>query len=238
MLHAQQLVKSLAGRRVIEDVTLTLQRGEIVGLLGPNGAGKTTTFRMLAGLVIPDSGEIVMDGAEITALPFYERARRGISYLPQDPFAPRSLTVSDNIAMVLEARERSASKRDETLKQLLAEFRLEALRKTRVGMLSGGQRRRFEIAVSLACTPNFALLDEPFSGVDPNAVEEIATLIGHLTRRGIGTLITDHKARELLRLVDRAYIIESGRVLAHGHADAIIANQDVRRVYLGEAFRL
>ncbi|HEY2444682.1 MAG TPA: LPS export ABC transporter ATP-binding protein [Rhizomicrobium sp.] len=238
MLHAQQLVKSLAGRRIIEDVTLTLERGEIVGLLGPNGAGKTTTFRMLTGLVIPDFGQILLDGLEITALPFYERARRGISYLPQESFAPRSLTVANNIRMVLEAREPTAAKRNDILKALLAEFRLEALGTTRVGHLSGGQRRRFEIALTLACGPTFALLDEPFAGVDPNAVEEIATLIGHLTARGIGVLITDHKARELLQVVDRAYIIESGRVLAYGHAEAIIANQDVRRVYLGETFRI
>lgn len=238
MLSVQQLVKSLSGRRVIEDVTLSLERGETVGLLGPNGAGKTTTFRMLTGLVIPDSGRIVLDGIDITRLPFYERARRGISYLPQDSFVPRSLTVEDNITMVLEVRERVAKKRNEILEHLLSEFRLEAVRKMRVGLLSGGQRRRCEIAITLACKPVFALLDEPFAGVDPNTVEEIATLIRHLTGRGIGVLITDHNARELLQLVDRAYVIESGRVLAHGSAEAIIAHEDVRRVYLGEAFRI
>jgi lipopolysaccharide export system ATP-binding protein len=238
MLQAQNLVKSLAGCGVIDDVTLALGRGETVGLLGPNGAGKTTTFRMLAGLIIPDSGQILLDGDDITTLPFYERARRGISYLPQDSFAPRSLTVGDNIAMVLEARERKAAKRTETRKRLLAEFRLETLHRTRVGELSGGQRRRFEIAITLACEPAFALLDEPFAGVDPNAIEEITTLIRHLTDRGIGVLITDHNARELLQLVNRAYIIESGRVLAAGHAEAVIANEDVRRVYLGDTFRV
>jgi lipopolysaccharide export system ATP-binding protein len=238
MLHAQNLVKSLAGRRIIEDVTLTLRRGETVGLLGPNGAGKTTTFRMLTGLLVPDSGQILLNRDNITTLPIYDRARRGISYLPQDSFAPRSLTVVDNIAMVLEARERMAAKRNETLKRLLTEFRLEALRGTRVGKLSGGQRRRFEIAATLACEPNFALLDEPFAGVDPNAIQEIATLIRHLTDRGIGVLITDHNARELLQLVDRAYIIESGRVLAAGRAETVIANEDVRRVYLGDTFRI
>src|SRR5438067_1782651 len=198
MLHAQNLVKSLAGRRVIEDVTLTLRRGETVGLLGPNGAGKTTTFRMLAGLIIPDSGQILLDGDDVTTLPFYERARRGVSYLPQESFAPRSLTVEDNIAMVLEARERNAAKRTATLKGLLAEFRLKTVHRTRVGELSGGQRRRFEIAITLACEPSFALLDEPFAGVDPNAIEEITTLIRHLTDRGIRVLITDHNARQLL----------------------------------------
>lgn len=238
MLSAEQLVKSLAGRRVIEDVTLSLRRGETVGLLGPNGAGKTTTFRMLTGTIIPDFGRIVLDGAEITRMPFYERARRGISYLPQESFVPRSLSVEANIAMVLEAREPAAAERNEMLESLLWEFRLEGVRRSRVGTLSGGERRRCEIAVTLACQPNFALLDEPFAGVDPNTVEEITTLIRHLTDRGIGVLITDHNARELLHLVDRAYVIENGRVLAHGSADAVIADQEVRRVYLGEAFRI
>lgn len=238
MLLAQQLVKSLGGRRVIEDVTLTLRRGETVGLLGPNGAGKTTTFRMLTGMVIPDSGRIVLDGAEVTGMPFYERARRGISYLPQESFVPRSLSVEDNIAMVLEARERAAGKRNEILGHLLSEFHLEGVRRMRVGALSGGQRRSCEIAITLACQPRFALLDEPFAGIDPTTVEEIAALISHLTARDIGVLITDHNARELLHLVDRAYVIESGRVLAHGSAEAVIADQEVRRAYLGEAFRL
>lgn len=238
MLIAEQLMKSLAGRRIIEDVTLSLRRGETVGLLGPNGAGKTTTFRMLTGMVVPDFGQIVLDGAEVTRMPFYERARRGISYLPQESFVPRSLSVEANIAMVLEAREPGAAERNEILERLLWEFRLEAVRRSRVGTLSGGERRRCEIAVTLACKPNFALLDEPFAGVDPNIVDEIATLIRHLTERGIGVLITDHNARELLHLVDRAYVIENGRVLAHGSAGAVIADQDVRRVYLGEAFRM
>jgi lipopolysaccharide export system ATP-binding protein len=238
MLSAQQLVKSLSGHRVIENVTLSVQRGEIVGLLGPNGAGKTTTFRMLTGLIAPDSGRIMLDGVDITYLPFYERARRGISYLPQESFVPRSLSVEDNIAMVLEVRDRSAKKRNETFGRLLAEFHLEAVRRIPVGTLSGGQRRRFEIALTLACEPSFALLDEPFAGVDPHAVEEITTLIRHLTDRGIGVLITDHNARELFQLVDRAYIIESGRVLAHGSAEEIMADLEVRRAYLGEAFRI
>lgn len=238
MLLAQQLVKSLGGRRVIEDVTLTLRRGETVGLLGPNGAGKTTTFRMLTGMVIPDSGRIVLDGAEVTGMPFYERARRGISYLPQESFVPRSLSVEDNIAMVLEARERAAGKRNEILGHLLSEFHLEGVRRMRVGALSGGQRRSCEIAITLACQPRFALLDEPFAGIDPTTVEEIAALISHLTARDIGVLITDHNARELLHLVDRAYVIESGRVLAHGSAEAVIADQEVRRAYLGETFRI
>ena len=238
MLSAQNLAKSLAGRRVIEDVTLNLSRGETVGLLGPNGAGKTTTFRMLTGMVAPDAGQIVLDGIDITFMPFYDRARHGISYLPQDSIVPRSLKVEDAIQFVLEAREQDRDVREDALVALLNEFHLQELRKLRVGRLSGGQRRRCEIAITLACRPAFALLDEPFAGVDPNAVEEIATLIRHLTERGIGVLITDHNARVLFRLVDRAYVIESGRVLAHGDTQVVLADSEVRRVYLGEGFRL
>ena len=238
MLSVQHLVKSLGGRRVIEEVTLSLERGETVGLLGPNGAGKTTTFRMLTGLVVPDAGRITLDGAEITRLPFYERARRGIAYLPQDSFVPKSLTVEENIDMVLEVREPSAVKRRQALDELIAQFHLQEFRRRRVGVLSSGQRRRCEIAITLACRPAFALLDEPFARVDPNAIEEITGLIRRLTERGIGVLITDHNARELLQLVDRAYVIESGRVLAEGNSDALIADMEVRRAYLGEAFRI
>jgi lipopolysaccharide export system ATP-binding protein len=238
MLTAEQLVKSLGGRQVIVDVTLSLRRGEIVGLLGPNGAGKTTTFRMLTGLITPDSGRIVLDGVDVTYTPFYERAQRGISYLPQESFVPRSLSVEDNIAMVLEARDRSAAERDAIREGLLAEFHLDSLRKSRVGTLSGGQRRRCEIAIILACEPSFAFLDEPFAGVDPHNVEDIVTLIRQLTRRGVGVLITDHNARELLKLADRAYVFESGSVLAHGSARAVVANEEVRRAYLGERFRM
>ena len=236
MLSAQHLVKSFAGRRVIEDVTLSLERGEVVGLLGPNGAGKTTTFTMLTGMLAPDAGAITLDGHVITTMPFYDRARFGIAYLPQAPFVPRGLTVEENILLVLEAR--MASHRKERLADLIAEFRLEALRKTRVGQLSGGQRRRCEIAITLACEPSFALMDEPFAGVDPHATEEITQMIRQMAARDIGVLITDHKARELLSIVDRAYVIESGRVLAEGETASIVSNEAVRRVYLGEAFRL
>ena len=238
MLSVEHLVKSLGGRRVIEDVTVSLERGEIVGLLGPNGAGKTTTFRMLTGIVIPDSGRIDLDGREITGLPFYERARRGISYLPQDSFVPRSLSVEQNIAMVLEARETSPRKRNDKLEQLLSQFHLDEFRTRRVGVLSSGQRRRCEIAITLACEPSFALLDEPFARVDPHAIEEISALIHHLIDRDIGVLITDHNARELLQLVDRSYVIENGRVLAHGSAEVLLADIEVRRAYLGEEFRI
>ncbi|HWA70446.1 MAG TPA: LPS export ABC transporter ATP-binding protein [Rhizomicrobium sp.] len=239
MLSAQHLVKSFPGRgRVIEDVTLNLVRGEVVGLLGPNGAGKTTTFQMLTGMVMPDAGAISLDGHAITTMPFYDRARFGIAYLPQAPFVPRALTVSQNILMVLEARLAGTAARKARLDQLIAEFRLEDVHGKRVGELSGGQRRRCEIAITLACEPRFALMDEPFAGVDPHATDEITGLIRDLAARDIGVLVTDHKARELLSIVDRAYVIESGRVLAEGEAASIVANEAVRRAYLGEAFRL
>jgi len=238
MLSVEHLVKSLGGRRIIEDVTLGFERGEIVGLLGPNGAGKTTTFRMLTGLIAPDRGSITLDGCDITQMPFYERARRGIAYLPQDSFVPRALSVEENIQMVLEVREASARRRRQTTEELIERFRLGELRHRRVGILSSGQRRRCEIAITLACKPAFALLDEPFARVDPQAIAEITALIHSLTEHGIGVLITDHNARELLQLVDRAYVIESGRVLAHGSADALMADIEVRRAYLGEEFRI
>jgi lipopolysaccharide export system ATP-binding protein len=238
MLSAQHLVKAFAGRRVIEEVTLQLERGEVVGLLGPNGAGKTTTFQMLTGMIWPDAGAIILDGHDVTAMPFYDRARFGIAYLPQAPFVPRGLTVEQNIRLVLEARLADQAAQKTKMDDLLAEFRLGDLRTKKVGDLSGGQRRRCEIAITLACEPSFAMLDEPFAGVDPHATEEIGRMIHHLAERDIGVLITDHKARELLGIVHRAYVIESGRVLAEGDVAEIIADQDVRRVYLGEEFRL
>jgi lipopolysaccharide export system ATP-binding protein len=238
MLSAQHLVKSFAGRRVIEDVTLSLERGEVVGLLGPNGAGKTTTFQMLTGMLTPDAGAILLDHHNITTMPFYDRARFGIAYLPQAPFVPRGLTVEQNIMLVLETRLPDVASRKARLAELVEEFRLDEVLKKRVGELSGGQRRRCEIAITLACDPCFAMLDEPFAGVDPHATEEITTMIRHLAERDIGILITDHKARELLSIVDRAYVIESGRVLAEGGTASIVANEAVRRVYLGESFRL
>jgi lipopolysaccharide export system ATP-binding protein len=238
MLSAQHLVKSFAGRRVIEDVTLELRRGEVVGLLGPNGAGKTTTFQMLTGMINPNAGSITLDGHDVTTMPFYDRARFGIAYLPQAPFVPRGLSVEDNIRLVLEARSADRASRKGRTEELIEEFRLEEVRKKKVGNLSGGQRRRCEIAITLACEPSFAMLDEPFAGVDPNATDEISQMIFHLADRDIGVLITDHKARELLGIVNRAYVIESGRVLAEGDVEEIVADQQVRRVYLGEEFRL
>ena len=238
MLSGQHRVKSFAGRRVIEDVTLSLERGEVVGLLGPNGAGKTTTFQMLTGMLTPDAGAILLDDHNITTMPFYDRARFGIAYLPQAPFVPRGLTVEQNIMLVLETRLPDAVSRKARLAELVEEFRLDEVLRKRVGELSGGQRRRCEIAITLACEPSFAMLDEPFAGVDPHATEEITTMIRHLADRDIGILITDHKARELLSIVDRAYVIESGCVLAEGETASIVANEAVRRVYLGESFRL
>jgi lipopolysaccharide export system ATP-binding protein len=193
---------------------------------------------MLTGMIRPDAGAIILDGHNVTAMPFYDRARFGIAYLPQAPFVPRGLTVEQNIRLVLEARLADEATRRQTMAALLEEFRLGDLRRKKVGDLSGGQRRRCEIAITLACEPSFAMLDEPFAGVDPHATEEIGQMIHHLAERGIGVLITDHKARELLGIVDRAYVIESGRVLAEGDVAEIIADQDVRRVYLGEEFRL
>jgi lipopolysaccharide export system ATP-binding protein len=238
MLAAQHLVKSFAGRRVIENVTVTLRRGEVVALLGPNGAGKTTTFQLLTGMLTPDGGSILLDGTDITEMPFYDRARFGVAYLPQASFVPRSLSVENNILLVLEARMARRHARQARLGELLEEFRLDGVRKATVGQLSGGQRRRCEIAITLACEPSFAMLDEPFAGVDPRNTAEITTLIRHLADRDIGVLITDHKARELLAIADRAYVIESGSMLAQGKVEDIVAHAEVRRLYLGEAFRL
>ena len=238
MLSVQHLVKSLGGRRVIEDVTLCVERGEVVGLLGPNGAGKSTSFKMLTGLTVPDSGRIELDGDDITFAPFYERARRGISYLPQDTFVPRALSLEANLEMVLEVREPSAARRRDIAASLFEQFRLGDLRKMAIGTMSGGQRRRSEIAITLACEPHFALLDEPFARVDPQAIDDIGQLIRHMTERGICILITDHNARELFKMVDRSYVIDSGRVLAHGDAQTLVDDPEVRRVYLGEEFRI
>src|SRR5450432_3482663 len=188
MLSAQHLVKSFAGRRVIEDVTLQLARGEVVGLLGPNGAGKTTTFQMLTGMIVPDAGVITLDGHTVTAMPFYDRARFGIAYLPQAPFVPRGLTVEQNITLVLEARLADAAARRTKMAQLIEEFRLEDVHRARVGNLSGGQRRRCEIAITMACDPSFAMLDEPFAGVDPHATDEIGQIIYHLADSDISVL--------------------------------------------------
>ena len=237
-LVARNLRRSFKGRLVVEDVSLALRRGEAVGLLGPNGAGKTTVFYMITGLIRTDGGTIELDGFDITHLPMYRRARLGVGYLPQEASIFRGLSVEDNIRAILEIVEPDRRARREDLEALLEEFHIAHLRKTPAIALSGGERRRCEIARALASRPSYMLLDEPFAGIDPIAVGDIQTLVRHLTRRGIGILITDHNVRETLGLVDRAYIIHSGRVLTDGHPEEIVANPDVRRVYLGERFRL
>jgi lipopolysaccharide export system ATP-binding protein len=237
-LTAVGLVKTFGKRRVVNDVSIGLRRGEAVGLLGPNGAGKTTAFYMIVGLIKADAGAIELDGHDVTSLPMYRRARLGIGYLPQEPSIFRGLTVENNIRSVLEAVEPDRAKREEELDRLLDEFSIERIRKSPAIALSGGERRRVEIARALATRPSFMLLDEPFAGIDPIAVGDIQELVRHLTRRGIGVLITDHNVRETLGLVDRAYIVHSGSILMEGDPDEIVRNEKVRRVYLGEEFRL
>lgn len=238
MLSIHNLAKSYKARRVVEDVSLHVKRGEAVGLLGPNGAGKTTVFYMITGLVKPDKGIISLDGYDVTPLPMYRRARLGIGYLPQEASIFRGLTVEENIRAVLEITQPDETKRQEELDALLDEFRLTRLRQSPAIALSGGERRRCEIARALAGHPSFMLLDEPFAGIDPIAVGDIQDLVRHLKARGIGVLITDHSVRETLGLTDRAYIIYSGHVLTEGPPEEIVANPDVRRIYLGEDFKM
>ena len=238
VLSVHGVWKSYKGRAVVRGVSLDLRRGEAVGLLGPNGAGKTTVFYMITGLVEADKGHIELDGHDITALPMYRRARLGIGYLPQEASIFRGLNVEDNIRAVLEVTEKDKARRERDLDELLEEFSITRLRKSPAIALSGGERRRLEIARALATRPSFMLLDEPFAGIDPIAVGDIQNLVRHLKERGIGVLITDHNVRETLGLIDRAYIIHSGQVLMEGTPNEIVANPDVRRLYLGEEFRL
>ncbi len=235
-LTVAQVQKSYRKRMVVKGVSLAVGRGELVGLLGPNGAGKTTVFYMITGLVPADAGRITIDGEDITRLPMYRRARLGIGYLPQEASIFRGLTVEQNIMAILELVEPSRRQRKERLDSLLEEFHITRLRKSPALALSGGERRRCEIARALASRPSFILLDEPFAGIDPIAVGDIQELVRHLTDRGIGVLITDHNVRETLSLIDRAYIIYDGQVLTQGKPTEIIANEDVRRVYLGDMF--
>jgi lipopolysaccharide export system ATP-binding protein len=237
-LAAHGVEKSFGGRMVVKGVTLYVRRGEAVGLLGPNGAGKTTVFYMITGLIKADRGRIELDGYDVTGLPMYQRARLGIGYLPQEASIFRGLNVEENIRAVLEVVEPDRRRREADLNALLEEFNIARLRKTPTIALSGGERRRVEIARALATRPSYMLLDEPFAGIDPIAVGDIQALVRHLTNRGIGVLITDHNVRETLGLTDRAYIIYSGEVLMEGRPDDIVANPDVRRLYLGEEFRL
>jgi lipopolysaccharide export system ATP-binding protein len=243
-LEAQHLKKSYGSRKVVKDVSLAVDKGEVVGLLGPNGAGKTTSFYMIVGLVRPDGGRILLDGQAIENQPIHRRARLGLGYLPQEASIFRKLNVEDNVRAVLELQQdpqgRSLSKAqvEQQLDTLLHELRVEHLRKSPAPALSGGERRRVEIARALATNPRFILLDEPFAGIDPIAVIEIQRIIGFLKARGIGVLITDHNVRETLGICDHAYIINEGTVLAQGTPDEIVDNADVRRVYLGEHFRM
>lgn len=237
-LVAEHLSKSYRRRPVLHDVSLSLQRGEAVGLLGPNGAGKTTCFYILTGLVKPDSGTLRLDGQEITGLPMYRRARLGLGYLPQEASIFRGLSVEDNIRAVLEVVEKDREARAQMLEELLAEFGITHLRRAPALALSGGERRRAEIARALASRPHFMLLDEPLAGIDPIALADIRDLVSHLRDRGIGVLITDHNVRATLEIVDRAYIIHDGRVLMEGMPEEIVAHADVRRVYLGDEFRM
>ncbi|MDP9195347.1 MAG: LPS export ABC transporter ATP-binding protein [Pseudomonadota bacterium] len=238
VLSVHNVGKSYKGRPVLRDVSLSIRKGEIVGLLGPNGAGKTTCFYIITGLIRPDTGNIRLGGVQITSLPMYRRARLGIGYLPQEASVFRGLTVEDNIRAVLEVAEPDTDKRASMLETLLAEFSITHLRRTLAIALSGGERRRVEIARALATRPAFILLDEPFAGIDPIAINDIRELVIHLRNRGIGVLITDHNVRETLDLVDRACIIHEGRVLREGTAAEIVSDRDVRRVYLGESFSL
>ena len=232
------LRKSYRKRNVIRDVSLSLKRGEVVALLGPNGSGKTTTFYAIAGLISSDGGQVLLDGQDISRLPMYRRARLGIGYLPQEMSVFRGLNVEENILAILDISEPNIHKRREKLESLLAEFAIEHLRRTPALALSGGERRRVEIARSLAANPRFLLLDEPFAGIDPISVGDIRQLVTELKKRAIGVLITDHNVRETLHLVDRAYILHDGKVLMSGTAQEVIDDDDVKRVYLGDSFSI
>ncbi|MEL6576303.1 MAG: LPS export ABC transporter ATP-binding protein [Pseudomonadota bacterium] len=232
------LGKAYRRRPVVRDVSFTLERGEVVGLLGPNGAGKTTCFYMVIGLIPADTGEIHVDGVDVSLLPMYRRARMGLGYLPQEASIFRGLTVEDNILAVLELSIRDRQLRQQSLDSLLGEFSITHLRRAPASALSGGERRRVEIARCLASNPRYVLLDEPFAGVDPIAVGDIRDLVGHLKDRGIGVLITDHNVRETLEIIDRAYILHDGHVLMSGTPAEVVNDDAVRRVYLGEGFRI
>jgi len=237
-LVASRLMKSFKRRPVVRDVSLTVRRGEAVGLLGPNGAGKTTVFYLITGLIAADQGTIELDGRDITHLPMYQRARLGLGYLPQESSIFRGLTVEENIRAVLELSKKDRGQRESKLRELLDEFQITHLRHSPAVALSGGERRRVEIARALAADPQFMLLDEPFAGIDPIAINDIRQLVRQLTSRGIGVLITDHNVKETLELIDRALIIHEGQVLMEGTPQEVVNNPDVRKLYLGERFSL
>ncbi len=237
-LEVKGLRKSYKKRPVIRDVSMSLHRGEVVALLGPNGSGKTTCFYSIAGLVTPEGGQVIVDGRDVTALPMYRRARVGIGYLPQEVSIFRGMNVESNIMAILEVNLKSRTKRQNRLEELLSDFSIAHLRRAPSVSLSGGERRRVEIARCLAADPKYVLLDEPFAGVDPIAVGEIRTLVAELKTRGIGVLITDHNVRETLEIVDRAYILHDGQILMSGTTDEVVQDENVRRVYLGQNFRI
>lgn len=236
LLRVKNIGKSYSGRRVVRDVSFEVSSGQIVGILGPNGAGKTTSFYMVTGLVFPDVGQVMLDDQDITKLPMYQRARLGISYLPQEPSIFKGLTVEENILAILEIVESDSQKREIRLEELLGEFSISHLRRSPAVALSGGERRRVEIARALATNPDFLLLDEPLAGIDPIAISEIKDLVMHLKKRGIGVIITDHNVRDALSIIDIAYIIHEGTVLTHGTPKQIVANKEVKKIYLGDNF--
>ena len=238
ILSTVELTKSYKGRKVVDNISLRVTQGEVVGLLGPNGAGKTTTFYIIVGLTSPDSGQVMLDGADITAYPMYIRARNGISYLPQEPSIFRKLTVEENIMAVLETLPLTAHQRRERLEELVEDLGLQQVRRSEGYMLSGGERRRVEIARSLVISPSFMLLDEPFSGIDPLTVQDIQKIIVRLKGTGIGVLVTDHNVPYTLQVTDRAYIINNGRIFRAGSPEELGQDAEVRRVYLGDSFRL
>ena len=235
-LVVESIAKSFGKRQVVRDVSLSLQRGEVVGLLGPNGAGKTTCFYMIMGLIGVDSGKISIDGEDVTRLPMYQRARLGVGYLPQEASIFRGMTVEENVLAVAELVEKDRAARMAQVDSLLSELHVEHLRHQAATSLSGGERRRVEIARALASRPSFMLLDEPFTGIDPLAISDISELVRYLKQRGLGVLITDHQVRETLQIVDRAYVMYDGEVLFDGPPESVLQNEDVRRVYLGEQF--
>ncbi len=235
-LETVEISKSYRGRRVVDDVSVHVQPGEIVGLLGPNGAGKTTSFYMVVGLISPDSGKVLLDGLDLTSMPMFQRAKQGISYLPQEASVFRKLTVEENLMAILQTRRMTARERKDKMNNLIDQMGLGTVRKSKGFVLSGGERRRVEIARSLAIDPSFLLLDEPFSGIDPIQVLELQRIILDLKRDGLGILVTDHNVRETLSVTDRAYIINAGKIFRTGSPDALAQDPEVKRVYLGESF--
>jgi lipopolysaccharide export system ATP-binding protein len=237
-IRAEKLVKEYAGRRVVNEVSLEVEQGTIVGLLGPNGAGKTTSFYMIVGLEHPDTGHVYLDDEDVTALPMYKRALKGIGYLPQEASIFRKLTVEENIMAILEQIESDKDKRLQKMEDLIQEFHIDHIRKSKGSALSGGERRRVEIARALATDPGFILLDEPFAGIDPIAVADIQVMVAHLAQRGIGVLITDHNVRETLSIVNRAYILSAGKILVEGTSQQVAEDPVARKFYLGDNFRM